>query len=364
MGIGEDIGVDRGLNTGSSGRRIIVPPQEGIVFLEDWEDTPDINIVTSYENGALPVPVPDPRPVGWDFQTITQVNPTNPAGAIMDGNGIGGTRGFKHWDESYGEPSRWKAECQILKHFGQAQYPELWGSFQIKFNPDANIYSMSGVKIFRMGNYSHEIASGVVSAGIFNTDQTAIDNGGTIGTTNGLFFFDIERVQGIVERIFRFKIAVRGATDSNYKISNSGVWSGVNDSRSFPLWDENGLIETYAPADDAFISGVFWNTLADGNWHKLEFYMKQNSAIDVQDGEMALFYDGIECFQKNSTTRWSNIPWRQIGISPTIIGWNAFAIGGNADNIWDGSDVDGTVDSEEQVMFDMDDIIISTARVL
>lgn len=93
-------------------------------------------------------------------------------------------------------------------------------------------------------------------------------------------------------------------------ISNDGTLTGGNSA-----------IEPNAPGQ-----------LADGAWHTLDFHVRMNSYTSAwnSDGILEFSIDGVQKFSV------LNARWKET-VSPFELGWNAFALGGNAFNSYNNS---------------------------
>ena len=68
-------------------------------------------------------------------------------------------------------------------------------------------------------------------------------------------------------------------------------------------------------------------TFGDGEWHKINVYLKMDSSPGAADGIYEMWLDGIKEFEA------TDIPWRRVG-DPDPMGWNECSIGGNMSNVW------------------------------
>ena len=297
------------------------------LFTENFDDLPDQHIDgrCKYEGDVgEPVGSCDNVPANWDFMYTSDSNPTNPPAQIMSGIGKEG-KALRVYDESYGTNSRWGHDIQLAKHFAPNQYPELWVSLYVRFNPDLDTSDLGSAKIFRMGHYNPRVIDGTTGTSVVNTNRVTTEG----PTTSGLMFYDIER---ITDSIYRHKISIRG--DPDYKISRD--FNGPELS----FYDEDGLMA----------SPTWENTYGDGQWHKFEVGMIMNSAPGAEDGELHVYFDNV--YQGGFT----DIPYRQSGSNPGVTGFNMFTIAGNADSVWDGQSY------AEQHFYDIDNVAVCVTR--
>ena len=298
------------------------------IFTEDFDSLPNQPIIGQcvYEgHPGKPEGACDTVPTNWDFIYTSSKNKTNPPAEIMNGIDKVGGKALRVYDESYGDNNSWGHDVQLAKHFSPNQYPELWVSLWIKFNPDLNTNGLSAAKIFRMGHYNPKVIDGTTATSIVNTNNKTNEG----PTTSGLVFYDIKRVNNTH---YRHKIAMRGGP--SYKIAFTYNFE------EFEIRDKNGEV-----------SDKSWSaTFGDGQWHRYEVGMIMNSSPGVKDGKVLVYLDGIYQGGKN------NVPWLQSGHDPDVTGFNMFTIAGNADFLWDGQS------NAEQHFYDIDNVEACTAR--
>lgn len=302
-----------------------------VIFSDNFDTTPDWQNIGSQrckwivaDEGTRDTACAN-VPLNYDLMYVTDKNPTFPMCQITSAasKGING-KGLRLYDESNGRKNSWGSDCQIEKYLGQ-QYPEIWVSYYIHYNPNMIWHSGTGVsKIFRIGHYNPLVVDGTAKTSVFNTNKSSSKNSGLGDTTAGIFFLYVKHESsGLV----RFQQGVRC---SDYKCG-----------RYKEAWRQN-ITGT---------SGVSWGkTLGDDKWHHIEARVKMNSAVDTNDGVLELYFDSI------LQTRRDNIPWRMTGVKNTVTGFNMISIGGNSHNIWAGQT------NEEQWMYDFDDLRICTSR--
>jgi len=266
-------------------------------------------------------------PLNYDLIYMTDKNPANPMCQINNkgARGLNG-KGLRVYDESNGDKNSWGSDCQIAKYFPQ-QYPELWVSYYIHYNP--NMIWDSGTKmskIFRIGHYNPLVVDGTAQTSAFNTNKSSSQNGGLGDTTAGLFFLDVKQVTS--PELMRFQQAVR--CGGEYKC-------GAYDE----AWFQNF---SGTPGDS-------WSqTLGDNRWHHIEAHVKMNSSVGANDGVLEVYFDGV------LQTREKDIPWRMAGTKSVVTGFNMFTLAGNSNNVWAGQS------NEEQWMYDVDDVRVCTSR--
>jgi hypothetical protein len=304
-----------------------------VIFSDNFDATPDWHNVGSQrcnyigwdkdagDNSCANVPH------NFDLMYMTDKNPAHPMCQINSSGARGGNgKGLRVYDESNGDKKSWGSDCQIAKYF-QQQYPELWASYYIHYNPDMIWESGTKMsKIFRIGHYNPLVVDGTVKTSAFNTNNSNKKNGGQGATTAGLFFLDVKQVDS--SALMRLQEAVR--CGGKYKC-------GSYDQ----AWFQNF---SGTPGDS-------WSgTLGDNKWHHIEVGVKMNSTIGANDGVLKVYFDGVLQTSRN------DIPWRMDGTKSSVTGFNMFTIAGNSNNVWAGQS------NEEQWMYDIDDLRICTSR--
>ncbi|MEW8627698.1 MAG: PKD domain-containing protein [Candidatus Thiodiazotropha sp.] len=267
-------------------------------------------------------------PLNYDLIYVTDRNPTTPMCEINSSAARGAAgKGFRMYDESNGDRNSWGSDCQIAKYF-TTQYPEVWSSFYIRYNPDMIWDTATArAKIFRIGHYNPLVVDGTAGTSVFSTNNSSEKNKGLGRTTSGLFFLGTKQEKS--PALMRLRQAVRCAPQ--YKCGS---------------YDESWFQNFSGTPGDSW-----WETLGDGNWHLVEVRTAMNSAPGVADGIVEVYFDGV------LQTMRTDVPWRMEGVDPAVVrGFNLFSIAGNSDNVWDGQS------NAEQWVYDIDDVKICTTR--
>ena len=303
-----------------------------VIFYDNFDETPDWQNVGSqrcnwigWDEAANDDSCAN-VPLNYDLMYMTDKNPTTPMCAIHSRAARGSSgKGLRVTDESNGDANSWGSDCQIAKYFPQ-QYPELWASYYIYYNPDMKWDGgIKASKIFRMGHYNPKVVDGTAGTSAFNTNNTSSKNSGLGDTTAGLFFLDVKQEK--TPALMRLAQIVRCST---YKCGDyDEAWFQNFEGTPGNSWSE---------------------TLGDGRWHHIEVRMVMNDPVGARNGILEVYFDGV--LQSKET----DIPWRMAGVSPTVTGFNMFTIAGNSNNVWAGQS------NEEQWMYDVDDIRICTRR--
>ncbi len=318
-----------------------VPGAGVILFEDDFNSTPDMSIEGRYVYANHPDGVPAGLPSKYDYLYTSNTNPTNPPGRIASGIGFGGTKGLQVYDESGGTNSNWGHDIQLMKHFGDTQYPEMWVTVNIRWNPNIDTNNFGQAKIFRIGHYNPRVADGTAKTSLFTSSNDSAKNDGLGATMPGLALYDIRQDKG---RWFH-RIAERGSQDANYKLGK------VYDRNSYNKFAESpGGIDFNFIDAQGVIKTAWADTFGDGKWHTLELGLVTNSSINAEDGSFEIWFDGV------LQGRVDNVPFRQTGIHSRVTGWNGFTLGGNGDWQWSGSS------NEEVEFYVFDNVKVSTQR--
>lgn len=271
---------------------------------------------------------------GFEYAYVVDSNPTTSSCNIDstdDFNGNG--KSFYFVDESNGSDGQWKTDCTLMKYLG-ADYPTLWASYRIKFNPNISHASYHNKqKIFRMGHVKDDIEDGtrVPPQSVFQFESS-----GWVG----LAFLDTSiRSSGS-----DVQLSTSHRCNSDYRNCAESVGRRADFYR---VKDSN---------NNTILPYTWTNIFADGEWHKIEMKMKINSAKGVNDGEIEIWMDGV--LQKKRT----NVGWMDSTANLVVTGFNTVMIGGNANNNWDGSGTSGTPTDPEQKLYHIDNVCIGTTQ--
>lgn len=330
------IQADNGVGSATSVPFIFkVSPATGsqVVFRETFDDQPDWSQRDRciFDNASSAC---NTLPSGWDYYYEDDKNPTHDAGYIEAAAARGGIgKGFHLWDESRGKKGQWKSEAQLAKRLPQA-YQDLWFSFWLRFNPEAQWQGGSrAAKVLRAGAYNPQVMDGTAGTSLFNTNGSNAQNRELGRTTGGMFFVDV-----VHESKGRSNIRLVARCNATYNCGSRSRWTWF-----------------YVINPDLPAGTQDWNdTFGDGNWHKIEVHAVMNSLPGVDDGVLEVYYDGTRLGGRD------NIPFKMDNAESWIEGINLFSIAGNADNVWAGN-VD-TTESPEQSFYYLDDIQVCTSR--
>jgi len=122
--------------------------------------------------------------------------------------------------------------------------------------------------------------------------------------------------------------------------------SSTTNYASLLSWYDNG--DSFA-INDTEGSWSAAGKVGDGDWHRLDFHVKNNSAADVLDGEWHVWMDGILVSSK------TDVNWIGSG-SVSSRGWNTIHLGGNNYNL------DLQTNTTEQ-WYAIDDVVISNTEI-
>jgi hypothetical protein len=199
-----------------------------------------------------------------------------------------------------------------MKDLGAIQYPELWVEIWVKFQPGYKWTALETgggqdvMKFFWVRSWRGNL------------------------TNNRFEFFGPESRDASPVMICDWRINNTGSTYCKFVPLGyvmTGAADGTND---------------YYKMDDYYGSGAYFeenikqggtdfipwqDCLGDGNWHKINYFLKIDSAPGAGDGEVEFWFDGV------LELRQTDVPWRESG-NPTDVGWNEASIGGNVNNTW------------------------------
>ena len=251
------------------------------------------------DRNANYAPEPTKQPVGF----IGNIH-----GNLTDPNG----KSFVVTDESYGNPGQWGSDAQLTKDLG-AEYSELWFEVWVRFQPGFQWQALierdtqSTMKLLRCRRHSG------------------------ITTNNRYSFFGEDAYSGYPVMIQDLKVWPV-YTDENW-MRSVGFLRGYSHPDTYGTSDAYSTMGDYDenPEEGIYQGGstaLSWEqTFGDGEWHKINVYLKMDSSPGAGDGIYEFWLDDIMEYEI------TDIPWRQVG-DPDPMGWNECSIGGNMHNIW------------------------------
>lgn len=195
------------------------------------------------------------------------------------------------FDESWGGSSRWGSDGVLAKHFGE-NVKDVYAEFHVKYQPD---YRWHGL----------EAGAGQNLAKLFRLNH--FDGNGE----NPFSFF----AGGASGPIVLLDVAISGKRDT----------SELKTATRCDPQESNYKCGDYNESATYSLSSSFSEHLGDGEWHKVGFRAKINSAPGVTDGLISVWLDGELLGSK------TDVPFLGAGADPDI-GWNMAMIGGNAHN--------------------------------
>ncbi len=233
-------------------------------------------------------------------------------------------KSFVGWRESYSLGwNNWNSDGILAKHFEEG-YDELYVSFWVRFSPEWTERYTS--KMFRM--YSWDPASG-----------KSIFKYGRDGASGPVTIWDYSN--GTYGQ--RNAVSLRGGPHGqNYAFYNGDIkdlprqMSFLGDlSLNFTTETIGMGYEEKTPEIDDKLNGGFitdnMNQLVEhkqvfgraGEWTKVAFYVRMNSAPNAEDGTLMQWFDDELIFQNHQ------IPWVRGDRTTEMVKWNVVAIGGN-----------------------------------
>lgn len=266
------------------------------------------------------------------------ITPATESALRIDGTNKRGSngKGLTFWDQTNGGKD-WTSDVMLGLDFPPQN--EIYVQYWIKMQPGYAYYKGAYVSMLRkMNHISHYIYNGkpfvfFSDGGFFPTtiNQIRFGNAGNANIQNFFFIRPDPNYNGTQP----VPVITRGIKDA----TNLGVYNYFDlPSDGLPIgnWDGSGT-EYNSP-------GMF----ADGQWHLLTYYVKNNSAPGVADGTYKFWYDGniqIDAtgfiFREAASTLPDNI-------------WNFLHIGGNAVNPFLGEGISG------EQWYAVDDVVVST----
>lgn len=242
----------------------------------------------------------------------------------------GSGKSMVSWRDSHNPGwNRWNSESMMLKYFPEG-YDEIYVEFWIRFSDQWTRDHVSGVpaatsKLFRVSSWSGEGSEysafgdgnlGPIALWDYSLNSYGVRNrlsfrGGPHGDNYGFRSGDIEGVPR----------SLVGSGDLS--LNFSADLRGMGENRSDPVIEDRvngGLIDVNSTKtihhDQIFGPG--------DSWTKMAFYVKMNSAPDVQDGVFRQWLNDRQILKLDT------IPWiRSSSGGDNNAKWNLIAIGGN-----------------------------------
>lgn len=310
-------------------------------FLETFDNMPDW--APSSKNVATPYPP------NWDFayteenwhpndypdsQPSMQINGNNPEQVY---GGVG--KSFINYVESYA--SFFSGDGIIIKDIEATN--EVYVEFKVKFQPGFaadNEYGM--LKLLRIVSYDGNDTSRI----------KFFEN----GNYSPIYAFNWVNSEWGVRHKHAFRC---DAQEDNYYCNNPKI---LNPPREVVSGGMSGNftsdVSGFSPQLEDLVNGgllpssgtVFHNQVYGDKWHKLAFYLKQNSSPGVQDGELKFWMDEQLLVDMNG------IPW--VGPNGSMDAkWNGVILGGNEAYAFN-TDTNAPISARER-WFAIDDLVIS-----
>lgn len=231
----------------------------------------------------------------------------------------GSGKSYVAWrDATEGPEWRWNSDSILAKHFSEG-FEQLYVSFWIRFSPEWTPLGETGsTKLFRMSHWNGE-------EGIFGY-------GGDRNNGPVLFWNYSANNYGA-----RLSVNLRGyPIDDNYLMEDPPIenWprqsSSLNFDNNIRDLDGDGVTDnivdrlmnrlTGEPVKGSIVShDEIWGD----DWHRIEFYVKMNSAPGLLDGELHMWINE-QLVIRNTTVPWVGRTAQEMPL------WNVVALGGNS----------------------------------
>ena len=305
----------------------------GVIFSENFNDQPDWTSTMFSTASTQTTTLGDTVPENWfGIYQGTQWSPEtgfpnkHASLEILASNGdktrAGGGKSAVFWRESYSADNNfsWASDAQLLYALPE-DVPELYVEFYIRFseefwqrNNDSNTpnWSYQGFmhKFFRLGWWDRVSKPWNAAGGGVNPRMFWGYKLDTYGVRNTVSAFQGPSSGSTTVPAF-------GNGSFNYTSATKGQEVGGNDPQHQDQINGGNL------ADFASVTTheqVFGPT---EKWTKMAFYVKMNSAEDVEDGVFSQWLDGHRIMHKEG------FAWHTSGTDKTATGWSFVAIGGN-----------------------------------
>ncbi len=290
-----------------------------------------------------------PYPDHWDFAYTSEwwhpseIADSQPSIQISGDNpeqvygGVG--KSFINYAES---TQSWGSDGFITKDVEPTE--EIYVEFKIKFQPGFAADNEKGVlKIFRVLSY--------------DGDNLPRNKFFTSGHSAPIYVFDwVQYVDYGVRHNHAFRC---DAQETNYYCINPGI---LNPPRALHNGDMSSnftsLVSALNPQLEDLVNGgllprsgtVYHSQVYGDKWHKMAFYLKQNTYPGNQDGQLKFWLDDQLLIDMNQ------IPW--IGPNGSMDAkWNSVGFGGNS--IFNFNPNENAPISEHERWFAIDDIVIA-----
>lgn len=316
-----------------------------ILFEDDFDDHPDWEVPYSataqgcnIEAGCTDVP---DGYYGY-YISPSVITPLTGHGLHLDATNKRGATGkaLTFWDQTDGT-YQWTSGMQIGFDFPATN--EVYVRYWTKMQPGFSFLKGGGTTsvMRKLNHISHYLYNG--------KPFTFFTSGGFMPTTVN----QINRANNNNANVYN-SLTIRPNPNYNgtQDVSKLNVIKGIADStgvRNYFDVPSDGL-----PIGNYGGTGTDFNSLGmigDGDWHALEFYLKNNSAPGVADGEYTFWMDGeIQIEAKGLIYR------EAASTLPDDI-WNFVHLGGNAYNPFLGAGVSG------EQWYAIDDVVISTEYI-
>lgn len=343
--------------TNSIDKRLILIPiaffsaitQAEVLFEDNFDAQPDWTSEMHSSATQQDVNAGDTMPVGWD-SSYTGSAFGRPSVEILaehsDKTRTGTGKSFVSWKEHYKLFSRqFASNSTLTKRIpgpngdGVEQlYVEFWIRFSPDWTPEENLS-----KMFR----------------VYSTDPNGnIQQFGSGGDAGPVLFFDYQNSMNYGS--FNNTAFRGGPWGENYQPDWApsvphGHRNFIGDTLQQIPDKQNGGLIPIGGINGIATHEMVWGPLGEGQWTKIAFFVKMNSAPGVADGVFEQWRDDLLILKSNE------VQWVWPNIDNKMVKWNAIAIGGN--DYIAGHGYPSTLypnSAEHEEWYAIDDFVIST----
>ena len=311
------------------------------IFSDDFDSKPDWSVpYTTYDQSCNKEAGCTNYPEGYYGYYISRsvISPLTGNGLHLDSTNHRGSsgKGLTFWDQTRGVVE-WTSGMQIGVDFPaqEAVYVRYW----IKMQPGYRYDKGTSTSMMRKLNHiSHYLYNG--------KPFTFFTAGGFFPTTVNQLGFANANLANLCNTFFiRPDPSYNGVQANPMPNVFKGTANSTGIRNHFDLPNDDLPIGNYSGTGTEYNSP---GMLADGGWHSLEFYLRNNSAPGVPNGEYKFWMDGVLQIYG------AGLIYREAASNLPKAIWNFVHVGGNIYNPFRGSGISG------EQFYAVDDLVIST----